>query len=75
MHAGAQEVLQFWFGPRPYTRDSIHRHARLWFPDAAAPELMPQADELIRERFGATMLAAERGELAAWNRRPAAGSR
>ena len=25
---------------------------RLWFGDAAAPELTPQTDELIRERFG-----------------------
>ncbi len=70
MHAAAQEVLQFWFGSRPYTRDSVLRHARLWFPDAAAPELIPQADELIRDRFSATMLAAERGELAAWESTP-----
>jgi uncharacterized protein (DUF924 family) len=70
VHAAAQEVLQFWFGPRPYTRDSVQRHARLWFPDAAAPELTPQTDELIRDRFGATMAAAERGELVAWESTP-----
>lgn len=70
MHAAAQEVLLFWFGPRPYTRDSVQRHARLWFPDAAAPELTPQADELIRDRFSTTMQAAERGELAAWESTP-----
>jgi uncharacterized protein (DUF924 family) len=70
VHAAAQEVLQFWFGPRPYTRDSVQRHARLWFPDAAAPELLPQADELIRDRFSPTMLAAQRGELAAWESTP-----
>jgi len=70
VHAAPQEVLQFWFGSRPYTRDSVHRHARLWFPAAAAPELAPQADELIRERFGATMLAAAAGALAAWESTP-----
>jgi uncharacterized protein (DUF924 family) len=70
VHAAAQEVLLFWFGPRPYTRDSVQRHARLWFPDAAAPELTPQADELIRDRFSTTMQAAERGELAAWESTP-----
>lgn len=70
MHAAAQEILQFWFGPRPYTRDSVERYVRLWFPDAAAPELVPQTDELIRDRFSATMLAAERGELAAWESTP-----
>ncbi len=70
MRAAPQEVLQFWFGSRPYTRDSIHRHARLWFPEASAPELLPQGDELIRERFGATMLAAAAGALAAWESTP-----
>jgi uncharacterized protein (DUF924 family) len=70
VRAAAQEVLQFWFGPRPYTRDSVRRHARLWFPDSSAPELVPQADELIRDRFAPTMLAAERGELAAWESTP-----
>ncbi len=70
MRAAAQEVLQFWFGPRPYTRDSVQRHARLWFPEAVAPELIAQTDELIRERFGATMLAAEAGELAHWDSTP-----
>jgi len=70
VHAPPQEVLQFWFGSRPYTRDSVHRYARLWFPEAAAPELVPQADELIRERFGATMLAAQTGALAAWESTP-----
>ncbi len=70
MHAAPQEVLQFWFGSRPYTRDSLHRHARLWFPEAVVPELVAQADELIRERFGATMLAAQDGALAAWESTP-----
>ncbi len=70
MRAAAQEILQFWFGPRPYTRESVQRHARLWFPETVAPELIPQTDELIRERFGATMRAAEGGELADWESTP-----
>ncbi len=70
MRAASQEVLQFWFGSRPYTRDSVLRHARLWFPEVAAPELLPQAAELIRERFGATMRAAQDGALAAWESSP-----
>lgn len=70
MRAAAQEVLLFWFGPRPYTRDSLQRHSRLWFPDSAAPELEPQADELIRDRFATTMQAAECGELAGWESTP-----
>src|SRR5580658_8894646 len=63
----AQDVLLFWFGPRPYTAASVQQHSRLWF---GAPEVVPQTDELIRERFGGTMLAAENGELAGWDSSP-----
>ncbi len=68
--ARAQDVLQFWFGARPYTSESVQPHARLWFADTAAPELVPQTDELIRERFGATLLAAERDQLSGWASSP-----
>jgi uncharacterized protein (DUF924 family) len=63
----AQDVLLFWFGPRPYSAASVQQHSRLWF---GAPEVVPQTDELIRERFGGTMLAAENGELAGWDSSP-----
>jgi uncharacterized protein (DUF924 family) len=63
----AQDVLLFWFGPRPYTAASVQQHSRLWF---GAPEVVPQTDELIRDRFGGTMLAAENGELAGWDSSP-----
>jgi uncharacterized protein (DUF924 family) len=68
--ARAQDILLYWFGPRPYTAASIQNHTRLWFGAHAAPELLPQADELIRERFGDTMRAAESGELAFWDSSP-----
>ena len=68
--ARAQDVLHFWFGPRPYTPVSVRQHARTWFGAQAAPELLPQVDELIRERFGDTMRAAENGELAGWESSP-----
>jgi uncharacterized protein (DUF924 family) len=66
----AQEVLQFWFGHKPYTAAQVAQRARLWFGDPSAPELTPQADELIEERFGALLAAAQRGELAAWEVSP-----
>jgi uncharacterized protein (DUF924 family) len=66
----AQEILLFWFGPRPYGTAQLAQRMRLWFGDAAAPELEPQNDELIAERFGAAMAAAARGELAAWESSP-----
>lgn len=68
--ARAQDILLYWFGPRPYTAVSIQHHTRLWFGAHAAPELIPQADELIRDRFHDTMRAAESGELAAWDSSP-----
>jgi uncharacterized protein (DUF924 family) len=68
--ARAHDVLLFWFGPRPYTEISVRQHSRLWFGAHAAPELIPQFDELIRDRFGDTMQAAESGELAGWESSP-----
>jgi uncharacterized protein (DUF924 family) len=68
--ARAQDVLLFWFGPRPYTSVSVRQHSRLWFGAHAAPELVPQVDELVRDRFGETMHAAENGELAGWESSP-----
>ena len=66
----ALDLLQFWFGPRPYTPASVQQHARLWFGEPDAPELTPQTDELIRERYGELTLAAEQGQLSAWESSP-----
>ena len=66
----AQEVLLFWFGVKPHGTAQVAQRMRLWFGDAAAPELGPQNDELIAERFGEAMAAAARGELAAWESSP-----
>jgi len=68
--ARAQDILLYWFGPRPYTAASIALHSRLWFGASTAPEVLPQADELIRDRFGATVRAAANGELRAWDSSP-----
>jgi len=66
----AQDLLLFWFGRRPYAAASVQQHSRLWFGAPSAPELIPQTDELIRDRFKDTMRAAESGELAAWDSSP-----
>jgi len=66
----AQDLLLFWFGPRPYAAASVQQHSRLWFGAPSAPELIPQTDELIRDRFKDTMRSAESGELAAWDSSP-----
>jgi uncharacterized protein (DUF924 family) len=66
----AQDLLLFWFGPRPYAAAQVQQHSRLWFGEPGAPELTPQTDELIRERYGELTQIAERGALAAWESSP-----
>jgi uncharacterized protein (DUF924 family) len=68
--ARAQEVLVFWFGHRPYEPNQVSQRARLWFGDPHAPELTPQTDELISERFGSLMMSASHGELSSWESSP-----
>jgi len=67
---GAFEVLNFWFGQRPYSAAQVHQHSRLWFGESNAPELTPQTDELVRERFGDLTSAAAQGQLDAWQSGP-----
>ncbi|MFI4867980.1 MAG: DUF924 family protein [Steroidobacterales bacterium] len=66
----AQDLLAFWFGPRPYGAAQIQQHSRIWFGEPGAPELTPQTDELIRERYGELTLEAECGGLTAWESGP-----
>jgi uncharacterized protein (DUF924 family) len=66
----AQIILHFWFGSKPYTPAGVQLHMRLWFPAAVAPELVPQADDLIRERFADTVQGAADGALHAWESSP-----
>jgi uncharacterized protein (DUF924 family) len=66
----AQDLLLFWFGPRPYASAQVQQHTRLWFGEPGAPELTPQTDELIRERYGELTQAAEQGKLAGWESSP-----
>jgi len=66
----AHDVLEFWFGSRPYAPEAVLRRMRLWFGDAAAPELRPQADETLRQRFGVLATAAARGLFDTWESSP-----
>ncbi|MGH8256580.1 MAG: DUF924 family protein [Steroidobacteraceae bacterium] len=63
-------MLLFWLGPKPYTAARVAQHSRLWFGNAASPELAAQADELIAERFGTVLEAAGRGALDTWESSP-----
>ena len=67
---GAFEVLHFWFGARPYTALQVQQHSRLWFGESGSPELTPQTDELVRERFGDLTQQAAAGKLESWESGP-----
>jgi uncharacterized protein (DUF924 family) len=66
----AHEVIEFWFGQRPYTWAQLSQRVSLWFGDPAKPELLPQTDETVTQRFGSLAEAAARGQLAAWESSP-----
>jgi uncharacterized protein (DUF924 family) len=66
----AQDVLDFWFGPRPWTLQSVQRRFALWFGDPSRPEFTPQVDAAIRARYGKLATAAADGELEAWESSP-----
>ena len=58
MNVTPTEVLDFWFGERDSPQAGEVRE--LWFAKSAA------TDQLIRDRFGAAVEAALRGELGDW---------
>jgi len=66
----ALDILDFWFGSRPYAREAVLRRMRLWFGHADAPELRPQADEMLRQRFGRLVSAAALGACDLWESSP-----
>jgi uncharacterized protein (DUF924 family) len=56
----AEEILRFWFGDAGESPAKAEARMSLWF------EASPETDARIRERFGAAVDAAARGELTAW---------
>lgn len=66
----AHDVLEFWFGTRPYSSEMLARRMRFWFGDPNAPEMQPQTDEALGLRFGTLTSAAARGEFDSWESSP-----
>ena len=66
----AFEILDYWFGQRPYAPAAVRQRMGLWFGDPGAPELQPQTDEQIRTRFGALLSEAAAGRLDRWETSP-----
>jgi len=58
---------------KPELQDIVGAAAQrmqFWFGDAAAPEILPQADERIRLRFAELTRQAAEGEIASWESSP-----
>lgn len=66
----AHEVLEFWFGSRPYHAAGLAQRMHFWFGDSTAPELQPQTDERIRLLFAELIQQAAAGEIASWESSP-----
>jgi uncharacterized protein (DUF924 family) len=66
----AFEILDFWFGQKPYSAAALSQRMRLWFGDHKAPELQPQTDEQVRTRFGGLVQEAAAGALDRWQSSP-----
>ena len=62
--ATADEVHRFWFGECINDPAATAKRNSFWFGSS------PALDDEIRERFGPTIEAAARGELAAWETAP-----
>lgn len=61
----ARSVRDFWFGELPLSAEGLNRRIRFWFGGETA-QLRERRDDQIRERFGALLVRAAAGELAAW---------
>ena len=58
------DVLSYWFEPRPTTPAELEAKKQFWFIGGQA------IDEEIRARFGALLSKARAGELTAWTETP-----
>jgi uncharacterized protein (DUF924 family) len=61
----AHALLDFWFGPRPWSATALQQRMRFWF-GAESSEIVEMQDRDLESRFGALTARALAGELAAW---------
>jgi uncharacterized protein (DUF924 family) len=62
----AHDILNFWFGPKPYTVARLSERMNFWFGNADSREMLANKDDEIRQRFGAAIERAAIGELDSW---------
>jgi uncharacterized protein (DUF924 family) len=61
----ARRLLDFWFGPRPYTVTALRERMHYWF-GGDGPELVEMRDRDLESRFGELAARALAGELGSW---------
>ncbi|HEX6637270.1 MAG TPA: DUF924 family protein [Steroidobacteraceae bacterium] len=62
------DILEFWFGTGPWTRERLDERTRFWFN--AGAEAQARIDAEIREKLEPLLERAARGEFAAWASTP-----
>jgi uncharacterized protein (DUF924 family) len=65
----AHELLEFWFGPRPYDLGTATLRMPLWFGDVT-PKRQQAFDRELASRFGEAARAAAAGDHADWAASP-----
>lgn len=62
----ARTLLDFWFGPRPYSAAGLQQRMRFWFGGDEPHEILDARDRDIDRRFGTWIARAQGGEFDAW---------
>ena len=62
----ARTLLDFWFGPRPYSAAGLQQRMRFWFGGEEPQEIIDARDRDIEQRFGPWITRALGGEFDSW---------
>ena len=62
----AHDILQFWFGRKPYTVARFNERMNFWFGGSDSRETLAEKDNEIRQRFGTAIEHAAAGALDSW---------
>lgn len=66
---GANDILDFWFGSGPWTKERLAERTRFWF-GGDGPEAQAARDAEIREKLEPLLERASRGEFDGWATSP-----
>ena len=62
----ARELREFWFGRLPLGAPELRERMQFWFGAEETAEARRERDQKLRARFGALVIEAAAGKLAAW---------